>query len=50
MVVRVSADECAGGDLNEEVELPKRVWTGRNSGIIFRVLFVDPGDEFAGLA
>jgi hypothetical protein len=46
--IRIRADEWAGGDVNQEIELPKRVWTGRNSGVMFKVLFVDPGSEYAG--
>jgi hypothetical protein len=45
--IQIRADEWAGEDVNEEIELPKRVWSGRNSGIMFKVLFVDPRNEYA---
>ena len=48
--VKINGNDWSGGNLDQEVELPKRVWTGRNTGIMFRVLFVDPGSEFAGAA
>lgn len=46
--IQIRADEWAGGDVNEEIELPKRVWSGRNTGVMFKVLFVDPRNEYAG--
>lgn len=33
--------------MGEEIELPKRIWSGRNTGVMFKVLFVDPGSEFS---
>jgi hypothetical protein len=48
--VKINGNDWSGGNLDQEVELPKRVWTGRNTGIMFRVLFVDPGSEFGGAA
>lgn len=45
--IQIKADEWTGGDVDEEIELPKRVWSGRNSGVMFKVLFVDPGNEYA---
>lgn len=47
MRIQIKSDEWAGGDVTEEVELPKRVWSGRNTGVVFKVLFVDSGSEFA---
>ena len=46
--ILIRADEWAGGDVNEEIELPKRIWSGRNTGVMFKVLFVDPKNEYAG--
>jgi hypothetical protein len=45
--IQIKADEWAGGDVDEVVDLPKRVWSGRNTGVMFKVLFVDAGNEFA---
>jgi ssDNA-binding replication factor A large subunit len=46
MEVKIKAGDWTWGAVDETVELPKRIWTGRNSGVMFRVLFVDPRDEF----
>jgi hypothetical protein len=46
--IQIRGNEWAGGDVNEEIELPKRVWSGRNTGVMFKVLFVDPRNEYAG--
>jgi len=45
--IQIKAGEWSGGEVNEEIELPKRIWSGRNTGVMFKVLFLDPGSEFA---
>jgi hypothetical protein len=45
--IQIKAGEWSGGEVNEEIELPKRIWSGRNTGVMFKVLFLDPGSESA---
>lgn len=48
MMVKVRADEWPWGDVEHEIELPKRVWAGRNSGVMFRVIFLEGGEVSSG--
>jgi hypothetical protein len=41
MKVNVSPDQWEFGALEREVELPAKVIAGRQSGMMFRALFVD---------